>query len=84
MTITVYSKPSCVQCTATYRKMDAEGVLYDVQDAHAEENAPLIAELRHMRAPVVVVRDDDGKITDHWSGFVPGKITELASELKAA
>ncbi|MGO7969083.1 glutaredoxin domain-containing protein, partial [Rhizobium ruizarguesonis] len=26
MTITVYSKPACVQCTATYRDLDRLGV----------------------------------------------------------
>ena len=26
MTVTVYSKPACVQCTATYRALDRIGV----------------------------------------------------------
>ena len=30
MSITVYSKPTCVQCTATTRALDARGVSYDV------------------------------------------------------
>ncbi|MGO7690447.1 glutaredoxin family protein, partial [Rhizobium ruizarguesonis] len=30
MTITVYSKPACVKCTATYRALDRLGVDYDI------------------------------------------------------
>ena len=33
MTITVYSKPSCVQCAATYRALDKLG--FDVELIHA-------------------------------------------------
>jgi glutaredoxin-like protein NrdH len=29
MAITVYTKPSCVQCTATYRALDNKGIEYD-------------------------------------------------------
>ena len=28
MSITVYTKPSCVQCNATYRALDAKGIEY--------------------------------------------------------
>ena len=27
--ITLFTKPSCVQCTATYRALDAKGIEYD-------------------------------------------------------
>ena len=30
--ITLFTKPSCVQCTATYRALDAKGIDYDVVD----------------------------------------------------
>ena len=39
MSITVYSKPSCVQCTATYRALDREGIDYQVIDISADEDA---------------------------------------------
>ena len=32
MALTVYSKPSCVQCTATYRALDAKGIEYTTWD----------------------------------------------------
>ena len=32
MSITVYSKPSCVQCNATYRALTKKGIDYTVVD----------------------------------------------------
>ncbi len=32
MTITIYSKPACVQCNATYRALDRQGITYQVVD----------------------------------------------------
>ena len=29
MTVTVYTKPSCVQCNATYRALDSKGIELD-------------------------------------------------------
>lgn len=84
MTITVLSKDRCVQCNATYRKLDAEKAVYDVHDIYSDENMALVTELGYMAAPVVLVRDESGEIVDHWSGFNPTRITEVASRLKAA
>ncbi len=78
MTITVYSKPACVQCNATYRALDKAGIDYDVvditQDAAALE---AVKGLGYLQAPVVVT--DEG----HWSGFRPDKITELVARVAA-
>lgn len=74
MTITVFSKPSCVQCTATYRALDSKGLEYEVKDVSQDEDA--LAELKglgYLQAPVVVT--DNG----HWSGFRPDKIDQLAA-----
>ncbi|MCP3424472.1 glutaredoxin-like protein NrdH [Rothia sp. AR01] len=72
MSVTVYTKPACVQCNATYRALDKRGVAYDVvdvtEDAQALEH---IKGLGYMQAPVVVTE------SDHWSGFRPDKIAEL-------
>lgn len=76
MTVTVYTKPSCVQCTATYRALDSKGVEYEVIDLSEDASAlETVKELGYLQAPVVVT---DG---DHWSGFRPDKIDELASRL---
>jgi len=78
MTITVYTKPSCVQCDATYRALDAAGLVYEVVDV--TENAAALAhvteDLGYMQAPVVVV-DDLGQ----WSGFRPDEISRIAKAL---
>ncbi|MCU1475913.1 MAG: nrdH, partial [Subtercola sp.] len=32
MAITVYTKPSCVQCTATYRALENKGLEFEIFD----------------------------------------------------
>lgn len=76
MTVTVYTKPSCVQCNATYRALDSKGIEYDVLDLSADADAlAQVKELGYLQAPVVITDED------HWSGFRPDKIDELASRL---
>jgi glutaredoxin-like protein NrdH len=73
MTITVYSKPSCVQCNATYRAMDKAGLQYEVVDITEDADArDYVMSLGHLQAPVVVA---DG---DHWWGYRPDQIKALA------
>jgi glutaredoxin-like protein NrdH len=72
--ITVYSKPSCVQCTATYRALDKKGIEYTIFDVSVDEKAlETVKQLGYLQAPVVVTE------TDHWSGFRPDKIALIAS-----
>ncbi|MGO1539988.1 MAG: glutaredoxin-like protein NrdH [Leucobacter sp.] len=76
MAITVYTKPSCVQCTATYRALDSKGIEYNVLDLSEDESAlETVKELGYLQAPVVVTEDE------HWSGFRPDKISDLANRL---
>lgn len=76
MAITVYTKPSCVQCTATYRALDSKGIAYEVVDLSQDPNAlEEVKALGYMQAPVVVTDED------HWSGFRPDMIDELATRL---
>jgi glutaredoxin-like protein NrdH len=74
MAITVYTKPSCVQCNATYRALDKKGIEYDIFDLSVDEKAlDTVKSLGYLQAPVVITDND------HWSGFRPDKIDELAS-----
>lgn len=76
MSVTVYTKPSCVQCEATYRALDGKKIEYEVRDLSLDEAALVeVKELGYLQAPVVVT--DEG----HWSGFRPDKIDELARRL---
>lgn len=78
MTIAVYSKPSCVQCTATYRALDKLGIEYEIFDVSADEKAlQTVKKLGYMQAPVVIAGND------HWSGFRPDKIAGLVAAVAA-
>lgn len=73
MSITVYSKPACVQCTATTRALQAHGLDFNVVDLAEDEGAfAHVTELGYRQAPVVVAGDS------HWSGFRPDLIGRLA------
>ncbi|MFD1211128.1 glutaredoxin-like protein NrdH [Arthrobacter sp. GCM10027362] len=73
MTVTVYTKPSCVQCNATYRALDKKGIEYQSVDLSQDPAAlERVRALGYLQAPVVVTE------RDHWSGFRPDKIEELA------
>ena len=72
MTVTVYSKPACVQCTMTTRALDAQGIEYQIFDVTADDKAlQTVKDLGYMQAPVVIAGDD------HWSGFRPDLIGRL-------
>lgn len=73
MTITVYTKPACVQCNATYRALDKAGIEYDVIDITENAQArDYVMSLGYLQAPVVVAGDV------HFSGFRPDEIKKLA------
>jgi len=74
--VVVYSKPSCVQCTATYRALDAADIPYDVVDISADVVArEYVMSLGHLQAPVVVT-----PAGQHWSGYRPDNIRTLRVE----
>lgn len=72
--VTLYTKPNCVQCTATKRRLDTLEIEYEMVDVVEDEAAfALIKGLGFQQAPVVNAGDD------WWSGFRPDKIDELKS-----
>ena len=79
MTITVYTKPACVQCNATYKALDKQGIAYDVVDISLDDEArDYVMALGHLQAPVVVAGGE------HWSGFRPDRIKALAGVAAAS
>ncbi len=73
MSVTVYSKPACVQCTATTRAMDARGISYKVVDLTVDGEAfTQVSEMGYRQAPVVIAGES------HWSGFRPDLIAQIA------
>jgi glutaredoxin-like protein NrdH len=79
MTITVYTKPACVQCTATYKALDKQGITYDTVDISLDAEArDYVMALGYLQAPVVVTENE------HWSGFRPDRIKALAGAVLTA
>ena len=77
--ITVYTKPACVQCNATYKALDKQGVAYDIVDITENPEArDYVMALGYLQAPVVVAGDE------HWSGFRPDRIKALGGVAAAA
>jgi Glutaredoxin-like protein NrdH len=76
--VTVYTKPACQQCNATYRALDKNGIAYTSVDITVDvEAGDRLRALGYQQAPVVTAGDD------HWTGFRPDKIEELAQSLSA-
>lgn len=76
MTVTVYTKPACVQCNATYRALDKKGITYKSVDISTDPEAlEHVLSLGYQQAPVVITD------ADHWSGFRPDKIAALEQAL---
>ncbi|MCI7306120.1 MULTISPECIES: glutaredoxin-like protein NrdH [Trueperella] len=76
MAITVYTKPSCVQCTATKRALKKHGLEFEEVDLVEDADAlATVKALGYQQAPVVFA---DG---DHWSGYRPDKIKALAVDV---
>lgn len=72
MTITVYTKPRCVQCDATKRALDKAGIEYTLIDVTADAQAlEEVLALGYQQAPVVVTSQG------HWSGYRPDQIKQL-------
>lgn len=73
MSITVYSKPACVQCTATTRALAARGIAFDLVDLSTDEDAlARVTALGYRQAPVVMAGGE------HWAGYRPDKISALS------
>ncbi len=74
MSITVYSKPSCVQCNAVKRQLKSLGMNYEEVDISVDDKArDYVASLGYIQAPVVDLGNGET-----FSGFRPDKIKAIA------
>ena len=79
LSITVYSKPNCSQCDATYRKLDKAGIEYTKVDFTKDPAATaFVMASGEMSAPVVVTADET------WGGFRDGKLSDFIAKVAAA
>ncbi|MCA2304815.1 glutaredoxin-like protein NrdH [Mycobacterium intracellulare] len=75
MDVTVYTKPACVQCTATRKALDKSNVKYSLVDITENHEArDYVMSLGYLQAPVVVAG------SQHWSGFRPDRLRDLANQ----
>ncbi|WP_394334244.1 glutaredoxin family protein [Mycobacteroides abscessus] len=75
MSVVVYTKPGCPQCTATKRKLAGLHVPHRSVDVTGDPAArATVVSLGYTSLPVVLL--PDGR---HWSGFSPDRIAELAN-----
>lgn len=73
MTITLFTAPSCVQCTATKKALDGKGLDYDTVDVSQDSEAlERVRAMGYRQAPVVIAGEE------HWCGFRPDLIQKLA------
>lgn len=73
MSVTVYSKPACVQCDTTVRALNSKGIEFTKVDMSQDPEAyEYVLSLGYRQAPVVVTDDA------HWSGFRPDLIAKIA------
>lgn len=79
--ITLYTKPSCVQCTATKRLLDQRGLEYTQVDVTEDPDAlAFVKDLGYQAAPVVYTVNTDTvgyDDIDHWSGFNADRIKAI-------
>lgn len=85
MTITVYGRPECNQCTQTKKQLDRKGLSYKevnidedaearkmVEDSAAQLHPPTIL-------PMVTVSDSKGNVRT-WHGFRYDEIKDLTKD----
>lgn len=84
-TVTVYSKPKCVQCKLTKDWLDKKGVPYETVDV-SQDTAALeaIKSLGFMGVPVTIVSTGDPETDLMWYGFVPTSMEKYIHSTKAA
>ena len=83
--ITEFAKPNCMPCQLTSSQMDKLGLEYIQINLPADPPAlERVKALGYFQAPVVLVEDAEGSVVDHWSGFKPDKIQEIADLVGAA
>jgi glutaredoxin-like protein NrdH len=78
LTVTLYTKPECVQCVQTKKLMEKEGIPFTSVDVSEDAEALdyIKNQLNYLGAPVVQW-EAGGVVGGHWSGFRPDQVREL-------
>lgn len=76
ITVTVYSKPDCVQCRFTKRELESKSLNYNEIDVTLDDEARvLLQDLGIQQLPAV--RVESGDEVEWWSGFRIEKLRAL-------
>lgn len=74
-TITVYTKPACIQCRATFRELDKNGIAYETVDVTQDDEArDYLMSLGYLAVPVVHISPDV-----HWQGHRPDRVASITA-----
>jgi glutaredoxin-like protein NrdH len=77
--ITVYTKPACVQCDAVVKALEKLNLNFEKVDITTNPTArDYVMALGYLAAPVVVADADN-----HFSGYRPDRIKALATHRAA-
>lgn len=78
--ITIYTKPSCVQCNATIRALNNAGITdYNTVDLTRDSEArDMVMALGYLQAPVVYAGPNE-----HFAGYRPDRLAALLARLAA-
>lgn len=75
-TITVYTKPACVQCDAVFRALKKAGISFNEIDLTTDGDArDYVMSLGYLQAPVVYAGP-----ANHFAGFRPDRINQLKNQ----
>lgn len=78
MTVTVYSKPGCVQCEYTKKRLESQGTEFSVVDVTQDHEAmQTVLATGRTEMPYVVAGEDS------WHGFSPDRIKSLIKDVAA-
>lgn len=79
MTITVYTKPGCVQCRATARQFDKADVRIDTIDVSVDTAAAQLLEDLGFRSVPVIIADGQS-----WAGHRPDRVDAVIRQTTEA
>lgn len=78
-TITVYTKPACVQCNAVFLALEKEGIPYEKIALSIDDDArDYVMSLGYLQVPVVHAGPND-----HFVGYRPDRIKALKNLVAA-
>lgn len=86
MTITIYTKPGCVQCKYTMKHLDEakpNPVPYKAIDVTTDPAAAKVVENSGKTILPYVTVEKNGKLIDSWHGFKDDKVKGLTKDQAA-